>query len=154
MKKHSIEKVRDDIYNISNGEYKVLNNEYVGCHFPLDILHISCGNICKISYTNFITTKNRCTVCLYEKQRSNLENIQKSLDNLYNGEYRILKYGGNNKSQSTIEHLKCGFVYTTKSNNILSGNGLCPICVKGSHNTTESFKRKLDINTNFEYSLV
>lgn len=66
LHRRTIEDVKKEISDMSNGEYKVLSEVYNNPHEPIKILHIGCGNRYMVSRANFRRGR-RCPLCSSSK---------------------------------------------------------------------------------------
>ena len=91
-KKYSLEEVKNEIVNITSGEYIMIGDEYLGCMEKIKLIHVSCGMEFYTTRTNFVCRNRRCPYCSISSGeniikeclvRSNVDfEIQKKFDDL------------------------------------------------------------------------
>lgn len=153
MVKKTLDEVKVFVDELTCGEYCVVDTEYKSVNSNILIRHNKCGRTFGASYNN-LKRGSRCPHCNIESKRKTTNEFIDDLYKIYGNEYTLIgSYGKSNKNDVLIKHV-CGFEFYTKPNHILSGNNKCPICTYGSHQTTSSFKKKLELVKGNEYSLV
>ncbi len=82
------------------------------------------------------------------------EKFQQELNNLGNGEYKLLSEYKNTTTHVTIKHKTCGYMWTVQPRSFLQGSR-CPICMNNKRRLThESFIAKLEQKKPGEYKVI
>lgn len=124
LKKKTTEEVRKEIKELSNGEYE-LKSEYKSNNEHIQVKHIQCNTIYSVTRANFIEGY-RCPNCFGKKQKTTKE-FKKEVEDLGNGEYKLLSEYKNNKTKVEILHKKCNRLFHMRPNDFQQGNR-CPYC--------------------------
>ena len=75
---------------------------------------------------------------------------QLRLDNVYNGEYKIIDEYKGVKSKAKINHTKCGCTYEVFVNNLINKKSKCPICFNCGKMTEDIFLLKVKSKDNIK----
>lgn len=78
--KNNIDEVSKNINDITNGEYKLISTEYINNHTPIEIQHIRCGRIYKVTYGNFVSGEVRCPCITTSKGEIKVEHILNNIN--------------------------------------------------------------------------
>ena len=142
---------QNEMNSISNNEYEVLE-DYINNRTPILTLHKKCGNIWKISPSNF-KKGHRCPKCaaeiIAEKLSFSHDDICNKIYKIVGNEYKILDTYKNNCTKIRFIHNKCGYIYSSSVANFLKGNR-CPHCKVGSKGEEIIKKYLLDNNIKFK----
>lgn len=143
-------------------ELKKLNKpNFIVVNYPkrmtdnIDMLHMTCGHMLKISLYNLKKNKNNDKGCKYcsGKYTYSPEEI-KSYLKMYADDYRYIKSKIINKHlMVTLEHIICGRIYTIQYNQFLRGKR-CSKCLGGVRKSTEEFSKQVDNLGNGNYVLL
>lgn len=126
---HNVRLTTDEFKNRISGiygnDYTVLG-DYVNSHTPILVRH----NICHHTYTvrpMNITGGQRCPYCFKTPKKTTKE-FQRELNEIYGrGVYTVVSPYRGAKKKIMLKH-KCGYVWGTKPNWMLSKKGGCPMC--------------------------
>ena len=144
----------NEVLNISNGEYKVLE-KYINNRTPIKMQHVVCGHIWKISPSNF-KKGHRCPVCALKnislKLSLNEVEVKERIKKIVGNEYEIIDSYKNSSTKIKFIHHKCNKTYYCTLNSFLSGSR-CPYCKKGSkgEEVIKNFLIANNINFKKEY---
>ena len=108
-------------------------------HNKVTIKHKKCGNIYKVTPTNYLAGR-RCPKCSRIKanrinsqnkrnRKTTTESFIKEINNLYSGEFTILSKFINSTTKIKVKHNKCGYIFDIVPYN-LKKRGRCPKCSK------------------------
>jgi len=127
-KRFTYDEVLKSVDKISNGQTKLISEEYVDYHTPL-LFQCSCGNVFERSYDKFKLGRIFCKTCSNElraeKQRTDFEYI-KSIISKYGCRY----ISGEYKNKGSILYLqcKCGNYFNKSWGAFKNGQDHCPEC--------------------------
>lgn len=92
-RKSSLEDVKNEIINITSGEYIMIGDEYVSCKEKIKLLHVDCGMEFYMSRNDFVYRSRRCPYCSVSKGENIIKEylvknnvdfeIQKKFDDLF-----------------------------------------------------------------------
>ena len=116
--------IKNDLFN--NG-IKLFSTEYKNQNEKLDIEY-SCGFKTKRNYANIIKSKYKCPHCIKKGYGRDTIQLNKEIDNISNGEYKLLSEYKTMNHKVTIIHNKCGHIYEVTPHNFLDGGNRCPKC--------------------------
>ena len=109
-------------------EFKILG-EYINAHTQISVEHISCGTVFMVTPCRF-TQKNPIVACpkCGKTNKKTTEGFKEQLKEKY-GEKEFIVLGEyvNNHTKILIQHNKCGHIFSTTPNSLLTGHG-CPFC--------------------------
>jgi len=77
-KKLTIDKVKENVLKISNGDYSIQSGSYKNVHGLLEFIHNECGNTFEMNYNNF-RNGQRCPHCCNLRNSKAVKNISKYL---------------------------------------------------------------------------
>lgn len=154
-KRLSNEEYEKRLFEVYRGEY-VNVEKYATKRTKIKFKHIECG-------TEFISLPNdvlrglkKCPKCMSKKLKTmHLKDPNKFKEDFYNifsSDYELLTEYENNRKKITVRH-KCGNIYKTTPNNLLSKKSGCPICAGNKKKTLEDFKRQVFELENGEYEV-
>lgn len=113
-----------EIKNLVGDEYIFLD-KYVNAKTKLKVKHNSCGNIYKVTPSEFFQG-NRCPYCSGCMKKTDAQ-FKEVVKKLVGDEYVFLEAYVNSKTKIKIKHNKCGHIYRVQPNAFLNGNR-CPYC--------------------------
>lgn len=158
-----IETFKKEIFELTNDEYILVDNEYKNAHTKMLFLHNikKCGKEFFMTPNDFLVG-NRCPFCKYIKNgiksRKSQEQFEKEVEKLTGDEYLIIgKYTKTNE-KIKMKHNNCGREFDIFPSWFLQGHG-CPYCTKENvlRNITKSqdeFEYEVKTATNDNYSVV
>lgn len=132
-------------------EYTFLET-YQGARTKLRVRHNKCGFVYKVTPDGFLNKQNRCPQC-FGHRRYTTKSFQEKLDQLYGHEYRVLSKYQDEHSKIKIEHLKCGYLYEVRPNDIISGKR-CPRCYATPKKTQAQFEHEVQKQVGKEYTVL
>lgn len=145
-----------EVFDMYGNEYTVIG-EYKAAKIPIEIKHNSCGNVFKITPTNFLNGR-QCPLHKYERSsKSNIlpfEKVKEKVFNLVGDEYIIKNYTMMTE-KATFIHKKCNSEFEMVASNFVSNGQRCPKChsSKGeklirdyldSHHIKYEFQKRFD----------
>lgn len=103
---------------------KVVNKHYV------IIKHLECGNEQKRTVKSCLDNLESCKYCntISKLNQTSFKEAQQRLDEMFYNEIQLLEYAGR-KGKSKYKCLKCGLIFSTSFDSLLSSRG-CPKCDK------------------------
>lgn len=150
-KRKTIEEFRQEIFELGNGEYTLLSDEYVNNKTKVRLRHEPCGFEYDIK-PNYFINGNRCPFCA-RKVHKDTNYFKNEVFNLVGNEYEVLDKYTNTHSKITFKH-NCGNIFKMSPHNFLGGQR-CPKCQHRSYaKTTEEFKQELFDLVGDEYELI
>ena len=143
------------VNDIVGDEYTFLE-DYKKSAEPIKVRHNVCGNEYTVKPNNFFSGK-RCRRCSIKsratKRALGFEEFKARLSKVHGEGYEIKSEYTKLSAILELKHKECGYEFKEIPVNLLSGSG-CPICVKGSHLTEETFKYKLNKTRGSEFIYV
>lgn len=115
---------KQEVYDLVGDKYVFLDN-YINRKAKLRVKHNKCGNIYKVTPSNFLNGK-RCHYCNGSIKKTNTQ-FKKEIYNLVGNEYIFLDKYVTNKIKLRVKHTKCSKVYMVNPSNFLYGYR-CPYC--------------------------
>lgn len=160
MRRKTQETFVKEVFDMYGNEYSVLG-EYKTAKTPIEIKHNVCGNIFKITPSNFLCGR-QCP--LHKNDRitkhniTPLKTIKKQLHNLVGNEYTIDNYTMVSK-KATFTHNICGNEFEMIVDNFINGGSRCPKCSSKNagekkRKSPEQFKKEFYELANDEYELL
>lgn len=150
-KKKTIEKFKQEVKELGNDEYEVLNDEYFGNKVHLEFLHKTCG-FKFMSKPNTFTSGSRCPLCS-GKIRKDINYFKDEVKNLVGDEYEVVGEYINTHTKTMFKH-NCGNTFEMSPHNFISGQR-CKFCQHRSYvKTTEEFKNEVKELIDDEYSVL
>lgn len=128
-------------------DYELLS-DFKGKYATIKVKCLKCGAVQKRSISSLLKSdgclvcEKKCTVAKTPAQ------LQKELDEIYGGEYELIKNFTSVSKTALFRHTVCGKIYSTRPHYLLSQKGgTCPICKRRSkgEKTISDTLRKLDI---------
>ena len=147
------EQFKDMVSKLVGEEYLVLG-DYTGIHNKIKMKHVLCGNIYKVSPSNFIHDNNRCPECAGFLRKTN-EQFIREVHDLVGDEYSVLTdYENNCHKKILMRHEPCGFEYEISPNKFTSGGRRCPRCMQKERYALERVKDIIFDLSNGDYELI
>jgi len=153
--KKTIDSVKSEIKEISNGEYEVISKKYINNESILTFRHfLSDGTFHDYDSSRkaFINRGNRCPICNTNRLKESnpnfksLQQIKQELFELVGNEYEIISDDyKNNKEKITFRHyLSDGTFhdFPMRYNDIINGHR-CSICSGRKRKTQEEFEKEI-----------
>lgn len=125
-RKKSTVEFKQEMFNLVGNEYSLIQ-DYINAETKIKIKHNTCGNIYAVRPSSFLHG-NRCPKCSF-KRKSN-EEFQTEVFVLVGNEYSFLEPYKDSDTNILIKHNTCGYVWTARPTNFLSGKVRCPLCSK------------------------
>ena len=160
-RKKTHEEYVKQVYNVVGDEYTVLDR-YVNANTKIKLRHNECGHEWSV-YPNNLLRGHGCPKCAKKRvgksRRKTNEEFLKQLRERYGEDYEPLEEHKIGSSKIKVKHLKCGNVYITTPNNILSGRE-CPKCAEKQRRiaqrkyTQEDFEAIVESEGNGEYEVL
>lgn len=142
----------------TNNEYIPIS-EYNTCKDKVLFRHNipECLNEFWMPADTFFNNGSRCPKCMLKQRIDKLfisqEEFENRIEDIHNGDIKILgKYRGG-KERVKIQHISCGRIFDTYAGDLLQGKG-CRYCAGKMQKTTEEFKQDLFNLYEDEYSLI
>lgn len=125
---------QDDKYNTlvkrftENKDYDLIKRIREKKKDTVIIRHNLCGNEFKRTVQSVLMNFESCPYCNTQKTKNMLskEEVQKKIDETFNGEIQILNYNGQ-LEKNHYKCLKCGFIFITGQTPLMESRG-CPKC--------------------------
>ena len=150
-KRKTIEEFRQDIFELGNGEYTLLSDEYVNNKTKIKLRHEVCGFEYDIK-PNYFINGNRCPFCA-GKVRKDTDYFKNEVAELVGDEYEVIDEYINTHTKIRFKH-NCGNVFKMSPHNFLEGQR-CPKCQHRSYaKTTDEFRQELFDLVGDEYELI
>ena len=147
---HTTTWFKEKVKDLTGDEYSVLGT-YVDSGTKIKVKHNKCGYVYWVRPRDFIRG-NRCPI-QHKAYKKTTAEFQKDLDLKYgSGVYLVLGTYINRFTKLEIKHLKCGHIWETTPNNLLSGYG-CDRCGTASRTNSEPIVRHLldQLKVNYKY---
>ncbi len=145
------EQFEKEVKELVGDEYTFLE-PYDGASHKIKCRHNKCGNVWSLK-PNWFLCGRRCPKCIPKKPLKTQEQFERELRNKTNGKFVFLKPYAGNDVLIPCKHVKCGYVWNVRPNDILHGHG-CPKCTKQIRWTHEMFERCVDNMYHGEYSVL
>lgn len=140
------EEFEQKVFNIYGDEYSVLG-EYETLKHKVLMRHNTCGHEWYIRPEFLLKRGTRCPNC--NRGPISEERCQERLDKKFNGNIKIVKFGGGSTKKSILLDKRCNHSFETSINSLLRDNlninQHCPICKK---NKAYALKQKQEDNKN------
>lgn len=157
LNKIGIEKFTQQIYELTNGEYIVLSENYISNKHKIKFKHITCGMEFKTTPNNFKKTLS-CPHCSYKKRAENrkhsLEYVSEFISITTNAEYEFVDTDYKNTSTKfKVKHIDCGNTFDVNFGNFSMGSR-CPFCFnsKGEKSIKDILLlRNIEFETQYEF---
>lgn len=134
------------------GEYEPVS-EFVRAKVHVDMLHVTCGNIYKVTPDNFLRNRSRCPKCSTSAVKSN-EDFLEEVSRLVGDQYTVISPYINAKTQITFRHEECGHEYLAEPSTFLKGHR-CPQCaVQRKRKGAAQFASEIERLVGDEYSVI
>lgn len=149
-KTKSADEYTKEFYQEVGNEYTIIT-PYKNARTKIKIKHNKCGYVYWVRPRDFIRG-NRCPI-QHKAYKKTTADFQKDLDLKYgSGIYLVLGTYINRFTKLEIKHLKCGHIWETTPNNLLSGYG-CDRCGTASRTNSEPIVRHLldQLKVNYKY---
>lgn len=142
-----------EVYKLVGDEYTFLD-EYIKALDKIRCRHNKCGTVWKVKPNTFLCG-SRCPNidCIPKKPYKTQEQIVEEVRGKTNGEYVLVDRYQGDGTKILFQHVKCGYKWKIKPNDILNGHG-CPQCTNHIQWTTEDYKKFLKLTYGDEYSLL
>lgn len=134
-------------------------SDYIDAFTDITIYHTTCQREFKIKPTNFMRRKYKCVHCSnpkkVQKSRPKNEYYQSRIDEMTNGEFKLLSNYYNLNSYVKLKHLKCGHVFEVRADNFGANKEKCPKCADREILYNKSINEKIKyiesiLNNEFE----
>lgn len=142
--------INEKIVSLTNGEYRLVG-EYSGAHSKISIEHTLCGNVQTVRLDHFVRG-TRCQNCKDSNRKSHVE-FEIEVKSIVGNEYVFLDKYVTAFIKIRIKHNICGYVYSVRPANFLSGKR-CPNCARNIKLTTSDFKNYIYEVVGEEYSVL
>ena len=144
MRRKTNDQFKQEVYDLVRDSYTFLE-PYVNGATRLSVKHNKCGNIYKVTPSNFLGG-SRCPKCFQKQRKQKLsktdEQFKQEVYNLVGDSYTVLDKYVNNYTKLKVKHNKCGNVYEVMPNSFLEGHG-CPYCAGLAKKTDKKFKQEV-----------
>lgn len=157
------ESYRKEVDEITVGKYTVLGR-FKNTTSKILHRHNECGYEWEVRPGHFITSGRRCPICSRRKKRTTARSRRKKrttasyrreVENLTDGEYRVLGEYVDTNTKIKHLHLVCGTVWEIRPNQFIHKGTRCPICVVSKRfRSPESYKHEVSEITDGEYSVL
>lgn len=153
-KRDFVEKVLTE----TNNEYIPLI-EYNNCKEKVLFRHNmpECMNEFWMTPDTFFNGGSRCPKCMHRQGANKLfisqEEFERRIENIHEGNIKILGEYHGGKEKIKIQHVPCGRIFDTYAGDLLQGKS-CRYCAGKMLKTTEEFKQDLYDLYEDEYSLI
>ena len=153
-KRRGTETFKQEIMELVGDEYEVLS-EFVYSDDYVVMRHnkLGCGYVWNVTPSNFIHSKTRCPKCAKRIKRDT-ESFKQEVFELVGDEYEVLSEYITANDDITIEHKKCGHIWTTTPSRFTNNKSRCPICFGTPQKTTEQFKKEVYDLVGNEYTVL
>lgn len=148
--KKTTEVFKCEVYEKKNGEYEVLG-EYINNKTPILMRHNICGEKYMVRPDNFLNG-TRCPKC-FGSNVYTTKSFRDKVDEISNGEYKIISAYINTNTKMDFIHRKCGSVFSMRPGSFISGQR-CPFCANHIKYNSESFAKRIKIQAEDDFSLV
>lgn len=123
--KKSTEQFKKEVSNIVGDEYSVIG-EYKNNKEKVKMLHNNCGNEYEVTPGHFLSTGRRCPYCKGGSPQSKNVFAEK-FNKVSKNNFELISEYTKSKENINVRHVKCGYEYSVRADNFLSGKG-CPKC--------------------------
>lgn len=121
-----IQKVND-----AHGDDYLVLGEYKGSHTRVEVKHLVCGNVYKVTPTNIISGKG-CPLCANvlrgKKRRISQQEYLNRVKEKFGDEYEPIEEYITDNTPIKVRHTVCGHEWRIRPNNLLIGGKGCPKC--------------------------
>jgi very-short-patch-repair endonuclease/uncharacterized protein YozE (UPF0346 family) len=153
--KISIEQFKEEVFNLTNGEFEILSEEIINSKKPLKIKHLKCNYIYYVSRDQFLRG-NRCPECSKRRKRTT-EEVRKMIFEKVGNEFTMLSEYLANTKPFLIQHNVCGHIYETTFNRFFHQGSRCFKCYHNSRNitlTNDEYRKLVWDTYGKEYSIL
>ena len=124
---------------------------YRGSHIKIKFKHLKCGNEFYIQPTKLLKGNSSCPMCCKNK-RLTTEEMKEKIKDATRGEYELIGEFVNTRTKVKIRHNKCGFIWETRSSDILRGHG-CFRCYGTKKITYSQLEKIVEEKTGGEFEV-
>lgn len=136
---------KKEVYDLVGDEYTFLDS-YVNGKTKLKVKHNKCGNVYKVTPSNFLCQHSHCPYCSNNANKTDFK-FKKEVYDLVGTDYIFLDNYVNSYTKIKVKHNECGNIYKVTPSHFLEGTR-CPFCsAKNSgearRKTGDKFKREV-----------
>ena len=127
--------------------------QYTGSENPIKIRYNECGHEYTVKAKNAMNGKN-CPVC-YGGVKLTQEEVEKRVNEMFNGEYIVAGKYKNYKSPIDIKHIRCGSIFPVNAGGLLNNKTChCPKCFPTINNWCIPYINDIYSTNQYLYSLL